>query len=719
MWKQQSILTFNTETKQWSKTRFDSFLQYRKFIDSQWKMPGEYNFQNTEYWIQPALKFKRDKRYCDFHPSSKEYKEFWLLERRKCEQGIIVDGVWLSPDIYFFWNYCPIYEKISQDIILPKIWDGHYHYDLYLQLAVLYGEDAAMTKARQRGISLYHMARMTRRLWFGKKSTLKVLGHEELYVTDEWGIMESYRNHLNEFTGWYRHFLPNETLNWEQKREITEGTASKKKIYKGNKSKIRGLTTKMSSTRGVGGPATEIYITEAGVNPRLKKIKEFVDPNLKIGNVKTGLFVAAGAVGELKDCEDLMEWCFNPKPYNIRSVPDTFSGTGEPIAFFFPEEWNYTHQDEETGEVIECYDKDGNSDIELAVKYIQEEEARQKKKDESSYKLWKSQHCRTLKEAFAQRENNPFPVMQLQEQEFKILPIKPIIIRLKPNPNKSNRLIHEFSDDIPVSKLRPNPKEDNRGALIVTEFPIDNPPFGLYYIGIDPIFNKDTETSRSLMSMSVWIGTHERDGKIVEPYPVAFYTGRHTNVRDTYQICLDTMRWYNARTAVECNVKDFIEWVIKEGESRYLMRRRELTAVNELVPESTIRDEIGVFMEGKFKERCLEKLIAWLETPIASDFNLTTGDSKYIFNTSKIFDPMLLKEMMNFTPKKNTDRLIAFMLGLIATQSDTNRHIINTVKNPFTKPKEIVTISPSKISPFSKSIKNTSFTKMPSPFSKR
>lgn len=719
MWKPTSILTLNTETKEWTKTKFETFHEWRLFVLGQWKYPGDYNFRNTEQWIEPALKFLATGRYCDYHPTSKEYKNFWLLERRKCEQGIIVDGIWISPDMYFFWNYCMIPNKLEGKETRPSIWDGHYHYDLHCQLAELYGEDVAGTKSRQKGISLYHVARITRRLWFGTKLNLKIVSQEEEYVLGEWGIMSAYRNHLNNNTAWTRTFQPDESLNWEQKREVTQGTLNKKKVYKGNFNKVRGLTTKMNVTRAVGGAAKEIYVTEAGINSKLKKTKEYVDPNLKMGNVKTGMFLAMGATGELKDAQDLMEMCFNPKGSNIRSVPDTFSGTMELIGFFFPEEWNYVHQDEDTGEIIFCYDTHGNSDIELAKRLIDEEDARQRgKKDEQGYKLWKSQHPRNLQDAFDQREDNPFPTHLLKEQEFQLLNKKQIIIRLKPDPKGTGKLIHEFCDHVPISKLNPNPNEDNSGAIVVKEFPIDNPPFGLYYAGVDPIYNKDTSTSRSLMCIRIWIGTHERDGKIIEPYPVAHYIGRHKNVRDTYQVCLDLIKWYNARTAVESNVKDFIEWVIKQGDSRFLMRRRELTAINEMSPDSTIRDEIGVYMEGKFKDRALEKYITWLQTPIGASFDLQTGESKEVYNTGKLDDLMLIKECLRFNYKRNSDRLVAEMLALIAAQTDTNRHIITSVKNPFKEaPKNVSMKMGSAFRP--RTGVSSTLKKMPSPFGKR
>lgn len=716
IWSPTKILTLNTETEEWSKTEFTTFLQYRQFILSMWKQPGEYNFKNTHYWKAAALKFERDKRYTDYHESSKEYKEFWLNERRKCEQGVIFDGVFVSGFLYFYWNFCKIPNKLEAKESFPEIWDSLFHYDLYINLAWLHGQDIAGTKSRQKGLSLYHMARLTKLLWFGNKLSLKVISHEENYILDEWAIMQNYRNFINEHTGWYRSFNPDESLSWEQKQEVTQGTTNKKKIFKGNKTKIKGLTTKMNITKAVGGAAYEIYVTEAGINPRLKKIKEYVDPNIKMGNVKTGMFLAMGSVGELKDAEPLMEMCFNPKAYNIRPVKDIFSGKeDEEIGYFWPEEWSFVYEDEEKGEIVKCYDKDGNSDIALAISLIEKEDAKQKAiKDEQSYKLWKSQHPRSLQDAFDQREDNPFPTHLLKEREQELLTKKFNIVSFFRD--EKGKPKHKFSDDVPVSKLKPNPGEDNRGAVVIKELPMDKAPFGLYYAGVDPIFNVDTSTSRSLMSIVIWIGYHEKGGKICEPYPVAWYTGRHKKTHETYQVCLDLIEFYNARAAIENNVKDFIEWMIRQGKSRYCMTRRELTVINEMMPNSTIRDEIGIRMETQLKARAVEKMVHWLENVCAVEFDMVTGEGKDIYNVSKIGDLMWIRELLRYSPKLNTDRLVANLCALIAIQSDSNRHIINEVNfTPKEKPKNLSKGLPS---PFQSRGMSTTFKKLPSPFTK-
>ena len=713
VFKPFSILNYDTYTQSWSEREFSHYNDWLSFLYSCYKFPGDYKFESTEMWTECATKFTKDKKYTDFNPRSKEYKTFWMLERRKCKQGVIIDDCWISPDYYFFLNFTPIYNKVERKFTFPEIWDGHYHYDMYLQIAYFEDKDGAMAKARQKGISLYHVARITRRLWFYTKANLKILGYEEAYLEGEWGIMSDYRNHLNDNTGWYRNFSPDEKFNWVQQIEVTSGVIEKKTSFKGNKSKVKASLTKRNLAKAVGGASLEIYCTEAGIFRNLKKVKEYVDPNIKMGGVKTGFFCAAGAVGELDDAQDLMEFCFNPKAYNIKPVSDVFSGSEEDIGFFFPDEWNYIYKDEKSGLVVKCYDTNGNSDLSKARDFLDKEEIENKQKDEVSYKLWKSQHPRTLQEAFDQREDNPFPTQQLRELEFKLISQKDIIVKFERD--AKGKLAYKFDSGTPVQKLRPKPLDDNRGAVIIKEFPPEKPPFGLFYAGVDPIYNMDTSTSSSLMSITIWIGWHERDNKMCEPYPVATYTGRHKKVADTYEICLALIEFYNARTAVESNVKDFIEWMIKQGKSSYLMRRRELTVISEMMPNSTIRDEIGFRMEGEFKKRCIEKMVSWLTTPVASSFDLETGESHEVYNLTKIWDKMFLKELLKYNPTLNTDRLVSNLGALIACQSDSNRHIIQTVQHN----KKNVPVNKVLPSAFRSSVSTSQRRLMPNTFKKR
>ena len=73
----------------------------------------------------------------------------------------------------------------------------------------------------------------------------------------------------------------------------------------------------------------------------------------------------------------------------------------------------------------------------------------------------------------------------------------------------------------------------------------------------------------------------------------------------------------------------------------------------------------------------------YCEEPLSDEFNLETGESKTLYGVQRLWDKRLIKEMLAFKPDLNTDFLISFMLGLIAAESQTNRHIINEVKSGY------------------------------------
>jgi hypothetical protein len=69
--------------------------------------------ENTDYFRPSALKFKKDGRYTDLRPNKNPNSEFgkWIREEiRRCYEGYVrpSDGEWITGDMYFFLNYCPI-----------------------------------------------------------------------------------------------------------------------------------------------------------------------------------------------------------------------------------------------------------------------------------------------------------------------------------------------------------------------------------------------------------------------------------------------------------------------------------------------------------------------------------------------------------------------------------------------------------------------------------
>ena len=80
------------------------------------------------------------------------------------------------------------------------------------------------------------------------------------------------------------------------------------------------MSFEKSATKGVGGPCRMFFYEEAGIAPTLDTTFEFIRPALNAGDITTGLFIAAGSVGKLKDCEPLKELTLNPRPNGIEPV---------------------------------------------------------------------------------------------------------------------------------------------------------------------------------------------------------------------------------------------------------------------------------------------------------------------------------------------------------------------------------------------------------------
>ena len=683
------IPQYNLESNEWTEREFLTKRDFLSFVEGKYKLPGQYNLKRTDLWKQPAIKFQSDKVYCDYHEQSEDYKEWWKFEKIKTKNGVIynigTDEFYVTGNYYWFLNFTPIPDKVKGDNCHAEIWDGHYHLSLYDILAEINKENSAIVKARQKGISLIRTSELTKGLWFVKNYVGKMLGYEEDFINEKgsWRFIVGYRNHLNEHTPWYRNFEPDETLHWEQKQSVTEGDIHTRKTFKGLKSKLVAATTKKNPAKAVGGGISDLWCEESGIAPNLGKVIEYAEAATKMGGIKTGNIRIGGAVGELKDCKDLEEIAFKPEEHGFRGVEDVFSDNPQgKICFFFPDFWNYIT--EVDGDIIRCYDEDGNSDIELAKEYLRKEEIEQRKKGEDKFRLWKSQHPWSLQDAFAMREENPFPVDLIKEhQTLLVQTYKPLTVEIK---KEEGKLKTHFIEGFPVRTLKVDPHKDNRGCIEIFELPVSNPPWGLYYAGIDPIAAKNTSTSKSLQSVTVYKAVHYVGEKLVMDYPVAQYTGRHPKWEDTYRTSLDLMHLYNTRTCVENNISDFIEWCIKQGESKYLMRRKEVTMLNEMVPNSTIRDEIGVRMEGEFKKKALRFLETYVDEIIGTEFE-EDGTSHYIYGVTRIKDIMLLEELLKFNPRQNSDRMISKMLALLAARSNTNRNIIVETKSQDYRPK--------------------------------
>ena len=100
--------------------------------------------ENTDYFRPTALHYKQYGCFTKLRPNANPNSEYgkWLREEvRRCWEGYIrpEDGEWITGDMYFFLNYCPI-QLIKKDskgntirtIDFPSFFDGNYYRFHYL-----------------------------------------------------------------------------------------------------------------------------------------------------------------------------------------------------------------------------------------------------------------------------------------------------------------------------------------------------------------------------------------------------------------------------------------------------------------------------------------------------------------------------------------------------------------------------------------------------------
>jgi hypothetical protein len=150
------------ENGTWTTTTFETLEEFRDFVLSLFKIPGEYQFNETTNSIfnEQGEAFNSKKVYCLAPFKSKDFIHFWDFEKEKNRKGLIVkdkDLTWYLPREYYMWlNYLPIYDKEEQRFNFPKIRDAQYHMALYEMLAELHYKHCSVLKKRQFGSEQPH-----------------------------------------------------------------------------------------------------------------------------------------------------------------------------------------------------------------------------------------------------------------------------------------------------------------------------------------------------------------------------------------------------------------------------------------------------------------------------------------------------------------------------------------------------------------------------------
>jgi hypothetical protein len=263
---------------------------------------------------------------------------------------------------------------------------------------------------------------------------------------------------------------------------------------------------------------------------------------------------------------------------------------------------------------------------------------------------------------FLNEDTNIFDIEAAKRQKFRLMQQEktgvPVILF-----NDGDKIAHEFTDKQPITNFPLKNSDLKDAPVVIYEFPIENPPYGLYVAGVDPYRQGKSAYSSSLGAVYVYKRMHDITGEKYQDMFVASYVARPDKKETWEEQARLLIKYYNARTLCENDDISFIEYMKSKGDAHYLEKQPQW--LMEVVPNTTVKREYGVHRSSQkiidYLHNCLKK---YLEEVIYKETDEHGNVTKEVTGVSKMFDPVLLEEIIQYNDQGNFDRIVAAELAI-------------------------------------------------------
>lgn len=385
--------------------------------------------------------------------------------------------------------------------------------------------------------------------------------------------------------------------------------------------------------------------------------------------------ILVGTGGSFDKGGDAERFFYNPDANNFLSFVD--EATGEKTALFMNgiyrqdckvevslDEWLIVNNKLEPGNYPELHEvKIKVADKELALSKInQEREDKKKDPDQNEYLKVVMYHPLTPSECFLTIKDNIFPIElckaqqgRLKANDFTGTPVEMF--------HDGEKITHKFSDKKPISSFPLKPKENKDAPVVIYEFPMEDPPFGLYVAGVDPYRQGQSKYSDSLGSVYIFKRIHDIQSEKYQDMIVASYCARPDNKDDWEEQARLLIKYYNARTLVENDDISFIEYMKAQGDAYYL--EKQPPWLKEIVPNSSVSREYGIHRSSdRIRDHLHTCYAKYLKEKIYVERDAEGKLIKETLGVVRVQDTMLLEETIKYNEEGNFDRVIAVELAL-------------------------------------------------------
>ena len=629
---------------------------------------------NSDKFRQSALFFQEHGAYTLAPRGTTDYNTFWDRETDRCLNGYVAeDGDSITGYHYFYLNYCPIMKleeveytdrygnkRTRRERIFgfPRFWDSDYYYFNAIEEAENEGKHMAVLKCRQRGYSFKGASMLVRNYELIPGSKNFAVASEQKFLvgdgilTKAWQIMDFIDKH----TDWSKQRLTSTRMERVSGFKVKDELG--KETEQGYLSAITGITLKNDPERLRGTRGKLVLFEEGGKFPNLETAWRVEQPAVETDDGHAfGLLIAFGTGGTEGGAFDgLKNMFYHPDAFNILSFPNIWDDGAEntKCGFFAPAYWNMEGDDENGNPKF--MDKDGNSLVDAAIEELIKQ--RNKVKDggatQQSIDRFISERPIKPQEACLELGKNIFPRKLLMDQLTRIrtntkLKNMKHIVDLSWDGNGMVKATEKKSGDITVYPLKNDDKPE--GSVVIWEYPVSDPPFGLYIGGCDP-YDHDESFTNSLGS--TFIFKRVRAGEAWNDVIVAEYTGRPATAEEYYENVRKLLTFYNARLLFENERKGIYPYFTNKH-CDYLLADQPDKIITEVFKDSRVQRRKGCHMTKQIRAYGEGLILEWLMEEYEPGHP----------NVERVYSEPLIQELIENDGVKNVDRLIALCMVMI------------------------------------------------------
>lgn len=629
---------------------------------------------NSDKFRQAAIFFQEHGCYTLAPKGTTDYAKYWDEETNRCLYGYTApDGDSISGYNYFYLNYSPIMKlqeveytdrfgdkRMRRERIFgfPRFWDYDYYYFNAIEEAEQQGKHMVNLKCRQRGYSFKGASMLVRNYELIPGSKNFAVASEQKFLigdgilTKAWQIMDF----IDKNTAWSKQRLTSTRMERVSGFKITDEFG--KQTEQGYLSSITGITLKNDPERLRGTRGKLVLFEEGGKFPNLETAWRVEQPAVETDDgVAFGLMIAFGTGGsEGSSFDGLKNLFYHPEAFNCLSFPNIWDdGQGDTKCGFFVPAWSNMESTDENGQQ-RFMDKDGNS---LKDKAIEELIAqRNKVKDggasQTSIDRFISERPLKPQEAVLELGKNIFPRKLLMNQLTRIRTNEKIknmkhVVDLMWDGNGGVKAEEKKSGDITTYHLKKDDKP--HGSVVIWEYPVKDPPYGLYIAGADP-YDHDESFTNSLGS--TFIFKRVKAGEAWNDVIVAEYSGRPDTAEQYYENVRKLLIFYNARLLFENERKGIYPYFTNKH-CDYLLADQPDKVISEIFKDSKVQRRKGCHMTKSIRAYGEGLILEWL----MDEFEPGRP------NLERIYSEPLLEELIENDGVKNVDRVIALCMTML------------------------------------------------------